>query len=116
VSPTMREPFAERKYRRFNLSYPVRVRLRSGGVSSEIEAISRNVSIGGLLLETASIIPQDSEVSFVMTIQDDRVAHPIELVGEGNIVRVENTSEGIRVAVECKSPIAHLEHYFPRPT
>ncbi len=112
----MREPFAERKYRRFNLSYPVRVTLRSGDVASEIEAISRNVSIGGLLLETTAAIPQESRVSFVMTIQHDLMTHPVELVGEGNVVRVETTREAIRVAVECSSPIQHLEHYFSGPS
>jgi PilZ domain len=111
----MRTPLPERKYRRFNLRYPVRVTLQSGECVSQIEAMSRNVSIGGLLLETHSLIPEHSQVSFVMTIAGPPVPHPVELVGEGSVVRVERTPETVRVAVECKTPIAHIERYFPQP-
>jgi PilZ domain len=109
----MRKPFSKRKYRRFNLSYPVRLRFQDPGVSSEIRAISRNVSIGGLLLETTSTIPKDSQVSFVMTIDGNQVVHPIELIGEGSVVRVEETpGSAVRLALECKNPIEQIENYL----
>jgi hypothetical protein len=106
--------FAERKYRRFNLSYPVRLMFQSGGSGSQVDAISRNICIGGLLLETASWVPEDSDVSFVLTIEGPKQVQPIELVGQGNVVRVEKTPEAVMVAVECKNPIAQLENYFPQ--
>jgi len=59
----------------------VRVMLQSDGSLSQIEAISRNVSICGLLLEARLPIPQDNEVSFVMTLQGKTMTHPIKLVG-----------------------------------
>jgi hypothetical protein len=103
----------ERRHRRYNLSYPVRLVLRSGDILSDIEAMSRNVSIGGLLLETTSMIPYGSEVAFVITVKGNPVVRPIDLVGEGNVVRVEATSESaIRIAVQCKNAIAHIEDYF----
>src|SRR5215467_12740783 len=46
-----------RKYRRFNRRYPVHVRFPSGNLFLELDAVSRNVSLCGLLLETAAIIP-----------------------------------------------------------
>jgi PilZ domain len=109
----MRKPFSKRKYLRFNLSYPVRLRLQDPGVSSEIQAISRNVSIGGLLLETSSAIPKDSQVSFVMAIEGNQVVHPIELIGEASVVRVEvMPGSAFRVALECKNPIEQIENLF----
>jgi len=101
----MGKPPEGRKYRRFDLSFPVRVNLKSGGLRSEVKAITRNLSLGGLLLETTSMIPQNSELSFVMTIEGNPVVRPIELVGKGNVVRVEKTSHLVRLAVECKSRI-----------
>jgi len=103
----------ERKYRRFNLRYPVRVKFASGDTVAELEAFSRNVSIGGVLLETASMIPQHVPLSFVMTVQGGRILCPIQLRGEGEVVRVEpEESAGFTIAVECKHPIAHMEDYL----
>jgi len=113
----VRESPPERKHRRFDLSYPVRMTLQSGGSPCEIEAISRNISIGGFLLEATSRVPQNSEVSFVMTIQDGRMVHPVEVVGQGHVVRVEEElSSAVRLAVECTSPMTQIESYFPRPS
>jgi hypothetical protein len=41
----------ERKYRRFSLQYPVHLKVHSADLMVEFEAISRNISICGLLLE-----------------------------------------------------------------
>jgi hypothetical protein len=105
----------ERKYRRFNLRYPVHVKFHSGSLVSELDAVSRNVSLGGMLLETAAVIPQHSPVSFLMTVQAGRMVHPIKLAGEGEVVRVENVAAGagFAVAVECKHPIAQIESILP---
>lgn len=104
----------ERKYRRFNLSYPVHVKFRSGTSVSELDAVSRNVSLGGMLLETASCIPERTPVSFVMTLQGGRIVRPIELAGEGQVVRVETggAPAGFAIAVQCKHPITQIEPYL----
>ena len=105
----------ERKYRRFDLRYPVHVKFEIGSTVSELDAVSRNVSLGGMLLESPSAIPQRSPVSFVMTLQAERMLHPIELKGEGEVVRVESGRGGcgFAVAVECRQPITQIERYLP---
>lgn len=104
----------ERKYRRFNLSYPVHVKFRSGNLVSELDAMSRNVSLGGMLLETASPIAEQTPVSFVMKLQGGRIMRPIELAGEGQVVRVESSgvAAGYAIAVQCKNPIVQIEPYL----
>lgn len=104
----------ERKYRRFSLSYPVRVKLHLENSDSELEAVTKNVSIGGLLLEAASSIPQHSFVSFVMTVEGGHIARPIKLLGDGEVVRVEGSGAGSRfaIAVKCAQPIAQMEEHL----
>jgi hypothetical protein len=108
----------ERKFPRFKLRYPVHGKFYSGKAVSEFDAVSRNVSIGGLLLETASEIPRHSSVTFTMTIQGGRTIHPIRLVGEGEVVRVEPSGPGawFAIALACKHPIAQIENYLPTDT
>jgi hypothetical protein len=104
----------ERKHRRFPLRYPVRLEFSSGRAHSEIEATSRNVSIGGLLLDVPSLVPEHCPVTFTMTVQGGLVVRPIELVGEGKVVRVEaeESAGGFAVAVECTRPIAEMADYL----
>jgi len=128
----------ERKFRRFNLRYPVHVEFRSrepvfqvdtssrnvnaGGLllvefhSKEpvfqVDTVSRNVSAGGLLLEAHLLIPQGTSVSFVMILRGSQFVHPIELAGEGEVVRVEpgGPEAGFGIAVKCTSPISRIDH------
>jgi hypothetical protein len=112
LTPT---PYAqERKYRRFNLRYPVHVKFQSGNLLSELDAVSRNVSLGGMLLETASRVPEQASVSFVMTVKGGRIVRPIELAGEGQVVRVETsgTPAGYAIAVQCRNPMTQIEPYL----
>jgi hypothetical protein len=99
-----------RKHRRFNLRCPVHGTFSCGNSTSDFDAVSRNVSIGGLLMETASEIPLHSLVSFTTTVQDDMVVHPIVLGGEGGVVRLEPAEAGVwsAIAVACTQPIAQL--------
>ncbi len=108
----------ERKYRRFKLRYPVHGKFYSGGAVSEFDAVSRNVSIGGLLLETASDVPLHSPVTFTMTVQGGRVIRPVHLAGEGEVVRVEPSRPGawFAIALECRQPIAQIENYLTTDT
>jgi PilZ domain len=100
-----------RQYRRFDLQYPIRLRFQLANSPGEIEAISRNVGVGGLLLETAVAIPQHTPVGFVMTIQGGRVVRPIHLVGDGEVARVEPGPSGkaFVIAIRCTEPISELE-------
>jgi len=105
----------ERKYRRFSLCYPVHVKFHFGDSVCELQAVSKNVSIGGFLLETASPIPQRCPVSFIMTLHGGPVIRPIQVAGEGEVVRVEPHGPGARfaIAVKCKRPISQMQHALP---
>lgn len=112
--PTPKTYAQERKYRRFNLRYPVHVKFCSGNLISEMDAVSRNVSLGGMLLETASRIPERAAVNFVMRLRGGRILRPIELAGEGHVVRVETGGDpaAYAIAVQCKNPIMQIEPYL----
>lgn len=104
-----------RRYRRFKLEYPVRIIIQSDALSAEVETISKNVSVGGLLVRSASAIPHRTPVTFVISLHGEEAIRPIHLVGEGEIVRVEpNGSEGVfAIAVHCKVPITQLAQFLP---
>jgi hypothetical protein len=104
----------ERRYRRFKLRYPVHLLFRSGEQISEVDAVSRDVSVGGLLLESPVLIPQRSLVNFIISLRA-RTLRPVELVGEGKVVRVESgeSQTEFAVALECKRPITQIEPYLP---
>ena len=107
--------FKQRKYRRFNLHYPVLVRFQHCHLAAEIETTSKNVSIGGLLLHASSEIPQHTAVNFVMTIQGGSVVRPIRITGEGKVVRVERGSreQEFAIAVQCLSPLTQIRQCLP---
>ena len=107
--------FKQRKYRRFNLRYPVLVRFQHGHLAAEIETTSKNVSIGGLLLQATSEIPQHTAVKFTMTIQGGPVVRPIRVIGEGKVVRVERGSreQEFAIAVQCLSPVTQIRQCLP---
>lgn len=102
----------ERRHRRFSLRYPVYVKFHSGASPAELQAFSKNVSIGGLLLESPAAIPQDCLVTFILRVDGQHTSRPIQLGGEGKVVRVENSSSDgkFAIAVECYRPISELEY------
>jgi len=102
--------FQERKYRRFLMRYPVQVTFDAGGSVSELQAISNNVSLDGMLLEAATPIPQYCDVSFTMAVPQNDAVGPFQLTGEGQVLRVEShqSGTGVSIAVKCKRPISKL--------
>ena len=84
----------QRKHRRFLVSYPVHVKFHLEDSASELQAVTKDVSIGGLLLETASPIPQHCPVDFIMTLHGGPVTRPIQVIGEGEVARVERHGPG----------------------
>ena len=72
--PPARIPSKERKHRRFDLQFPVCLSFPSGGVVRELDAISENVSIGGLLLKANDHVPPRTPVSLTMDVQGPVVA------------------------------------------
>jgi len=104
----------KRKHRRFPLQYPVLMKAHFAGSAIELEGISRNVSVGGLLMETSSLIPQHTVVSFVITIRGKHVVRPMQFTGEGKVVRVDTESDkaAFAIAVQCQRPIIQLDEYL----
>ncbi len=102
-----------RRYRRFKLRYPVHVLFQTGEVASQVEAVSKNISTGGLLLESPVLVPKDSVIGFVISLSG-RKLRPTRLTGEGRVVRVEpGASMEFAIAIECKKPISQIEPYLP---
>jgi hypothetical protein len=100
-----------RRFRRFNIEYPVMVQYQIGGANAEVEAVTKNVSIGGILMSSAIVIPLHTPLSFRICIRKDEGARCIHLAGEGKVVRVERAGNKgeVAIAVECDVPISHLE-------
>jgi len=108
-------PAQERKHRRFRLQYPVHLKAQSADLTVEFEAVSRNISICGLLLETPSMIPQHTPVSFIVTVEHSDLGRSIRFAGEGTVVRVDPKAAegGFAIAVECQRPISQIDAHLP---
>jgi len=104
-----------RKHRRYDLRYPVHVTYCTGKTVGHLNAVSKNASIDGMLLEVGSIIPVSSSVSFVITLKSAQLSRSIEIAGEGTVVRVgrEPSEAGYEIAIACTRPLAQVEAQFP---
>jgi hypothetical protein len=105
----------ERRYRRFDLHLPVHLSFPSAGSVGELHTTSSNISIGGLLLKATDSLPPHTQVSLIIDVKAPRLKRPIRLLGEGEVVRVEQLEPGagFAIAIECKHPIAQIENYLP---
>jgi hypothetical protein len=101
----MRTP-QERRFRRFNFTHPVHVKFPSGDSMAEVDGTTRNIGIGGLLLESAYLIPYLSPVEFTITL----TGLPMKLGGTGRVVRIEagETTERFKIAVACGEPMYEI--------
>jgi hypothetical protein len=102
----------ERKYRRFELQLPVWLSFPSAGFVHKLEGISKNVSMGGVLVKATDHIPTRTQVSLTMDVRGPRLQRPVRLLGEGEVVRVERleAGAGFAIAIECRRPIAEIEN------
>jgi len=107
--------FKQRRHRRFNLSYPVALKFRRGHFTIEVEATSKNVSVGGLLLQAAAEIPPQTRINFAMTVQGGILTRPLRITGEGKVVRVEpgEQEQEFAIAVQCLSPVTQIRQCLP---
>jgi len=104
----------ERKFQRFNFIYPARVKFPSGYSIVEVDTVSRNISIGGLLLESTCLIPYRSPVEFTITLTGLPISRLIKLGGAGEVVRLDRgaAKDKFGIAVACAEPISHIEGYL----
>jgi hypothetical protein len=105
---------SRRRYQRFAFRYRISVRLGGQGSGVQLEGITKNVSVGGILLESSTPVPRGSAVSFAIVAQTEMAIHPIEFIGEGKVVRVEADPKtaGYSIALKCIEPIQF--HPFER--
>ena len=96
-------------------AYAIRSEASTENSVSELRAISRNISLGGVLLEADSALPQHCDVSFIVTVRGHHIIGPTQIVGEGEVVRVEpqRSGAGFAIAVKCKRPISELQGFLP---
>jgi hypothetical protein len=100
----------ERRYRRFSLQFPVEVSFSSAGLLHNLRAVSRNVSVGGLLLKSEDQIPAHTPIKLTMNVAGFASGHAVRLLGEGEVVRTESLGPdaGFAIAIECYRPIREM--------
>jgi hypothetical protein len=107
-------PPQERRHRRFSLCYPVAVKVNVGSASSEIQAVSNNLSLGGILMHADSALPPYCHVKFIMTVQEHHIIGPTKIAGEGEVIRVQphHSGTGFAIAVRCDRPPSAMEGFL----
>jgi hypothetical protein len=105
----------ERRHPRFDLHFPVCLSFPSGGAVRELEAVSENVSVGGILLKAGDQVPPRTRVSLTIEVRGPWLRHSVRLVGKGKVVRVVALGQGagFAIAVQCQRPITEMEGHFP---
>lgn len=103
----------ERTFRRFNFEHLIRVRFLQGNAMAEVDAVVRNISLGGLLLESSCPVPDNTSVEFTITVRGGSISRPIQLKGAGEVVRVGPGGKADRfgIAVACSRPITQMQHH-----
>ena len=101
-----------RAYRRFELQFPVRIKFGYADAPFEVEGVSKNVSIGGLLVRSTTSIPQHTPVSFIVSLHGTDAVRPVHVQGEGKVVRVRETAGMYLLAIRCNEPVVHLESFL----
>ena len=76
----------------------------------QVASVSKNVSTGGILLRTTSLVPLHTAVALTMQLRGALYERPVQLVAEGEVVRVERSdpSGEFAIAVECRDPMTEL--------
>lgn len=76
----------------------------------EVDAVSANISIGGILLKAADEVPEHTQVSLVMEVKCPWSHRPVRLVAKGEVVRLENLGAGgFAIAIQCQQPITEMK-------
>jgi hypothetical protein len=78
-----------------------------------VDAVTTNVSLGGLHLKSPRLIPYRTPVEFIITLPGGLISRPVKLTGIGQVVRVQpgEAADKFAIAVACSQPIIQLE--FP---
>jgi hypothetical protein len=107
---------SNRRYRRFDLHFPVTLTFDTGGVARKVDAVSKNVSIGGLLVKASHPVPPCTRVKLMMRARSPLSGRSVRLEGEGKVVRLEpiGRKDGFTIAVACTHLISETENQSSR--
>lgn len=99
-----------RRYRRYNLRFPVHLRFRSGCCVREIDVFSKNISMGGLFLESTYPVPYGTQVQFTLILSGEPIKRSIVLEGEGQVVRLQkdDLTNRFGIAFACERPVTEI--------
>lgn len=101
----------KRRYRRFDLRLPVHLSFPVDGSLRDVDTTTKNVSVGGMLLQTVEAIPLHSQVNLTMDVRISQSRRRVRLTAQGEVIRVQPGGEdgGFAIAIECKRPIQEIE-------
>jgi hypothetical protein len=98
----------QRKKRRFPVREPASVKVHREVGWEEVQGITENVSLRGVLLITDSPLPIGSEVEIALTLELGG-APSVTVYGRGKVVRTEPRSERtIAVGIQCELGFAQV--------
>jgi len=91
-----------RRTQRFQMAIPVELNTAAGTLVAE----SRNISNGGMLLQSAASLPIGTQVQMSFSVPGQDVFYPdVCFNGEGTVVRLQAMENGFGIAVACHSVI-----------
>lgn len=104
-------PFpGQRKHRRYDLQCPVRLQLPQMPSVSSLDTANRNVSLGGMLLDSKIPVPKDSWVFLTMTCGEQAMNRTLQITAAGRVVRLAEDESGFAISVEFARPLSRIEH------
>jgi hypothetical protein len=89
--------------------YPLHLLVSLKLADDEIRVRSENISLGGILLSSAFLIPEGSTVELaILTRKPDTVPF---LTGRGKVLRVQQKTSGdFAIAIQCDCPFRVVRH------
>jgi len=96
--PSPQQPL--RRYVRYPLHLPVSLRLGDREISTQ----SENISVKGILLSCAFLVPEGTPVELAVIVGTSPSPN-VFLFGRGKVLRVQQKASGnFAVAIECERP------------
>jgi hypothetical protein len=104
-----------RSHRRYDLEFPVLMKIQNGAWATESEGVTKNLSVGGLLVRSVVLLPQHASVRFTLIMHGKNAVRPVHILGAGEVVRVTTSDAdgAVLIAVRCNTPLVQLEEHIP---
>ena len=106
---TLGSPQAEerRRHSRFLLTSSITLVLKQGTCSQPVDAVTENISLGGILVRVPCPLPEHAKVGFVVDVRGTFQQKGIRLKGTGRVVRLEpgRAPGEFLAAIKCSRPM-----------